>query len=535
MYGNEEQDRDSELFGQAEAAEIAETVKNLDGANGGGGEDVSFSQAPPNYSGEAALASEETASEEAARAAAESGEEKETADLEALKLAAARAAAERERTQREYEAAKKAAKAQQKATRTAERTERRGVSAGACIAITAAGMVLTLVVTFALLFFWRLPFSRNSVIGSLLTRYSQTYGIGSTTQQPSSTVVGGQEVPGGSNVNITIEGDQSDNASAVYAKCDQSVVGIRVVASTSGSPWQQATYSTVSEGSGVIYSADGYVITNHHVIASAIGASGGVGAGYEIRVFLDKSLRSYCVATIVGADATTDLAVLKIQAENLRPIEFADSSTVSVGDRVFAIGSPGGLEFMNSLSNGIVSGINRNISTEDGVAYDLIQTNTAINPGNSGGALLNTEGKLIGICFLKIVAEGYEGMGFAISSNTAKDIINTLIQEGSVSRPQLGITVNTNYTPAAAAEAGLPAGAWVYEVTKGSPADLAGLAPNNIITAFNGVAIEDYYGLRAQLLKCKPGDTVTLTVYRYAGISGSGEYVDLKVTLTVSE
>ena len=455
-------------------------------------------------------------------------EDAQTDDLETLKQAAMQAEAARLRAQKEYEAAKRAAKAQRKAVK---RSGKRGVSAGACIAITATGMLLTLVVTFTLLFFWRLPISRSSMIGSLIARYFPSSVTGDSTYTPPSTVVGGTEVPGGSNVNITIEGEHSANAAAVYAKCEQSVVGIRVVASSSGSPWQQATYTTRGEGSGVIYSADGYVITNHHVIDSAISSSGGVASGYEIRVYLDKSLRSYSVATIIGFDAATDLAVLKINAENLTPIEFSDSSKVAVGDEVFAIGSPGGLEFMNSLSNGIVSGVNRNVSTDDGVAYDLIQTNTAINPGNSGGALLNTEGKLIGICFLKIVAEGYEGMGFAISSNTVSDIISTLVENGSVSRPQLGVSVNTNYTPAAAAEAGLPAGAWVYEVTRGSPADIAGIQANNIITAFNGVEIEDYYGLREQLMKYKPGDTVTLTVYRYAGISGAGEYVDLQVTL----
>lgn len=448
-------------------------------------------------------------------------------DLESLRLAAERAEAERVRAQKEYDAAKRAAKEQQKA---ADRAGKRGVSMGKCIVITLIGMAITLVTTFVLLFFWRLPIVRNSLFGPLLDRYFPSL-TEENVNTPSSTVVGGTEVPGGSNVEITIEGDRSINAAAVYAKCEQSVVGIRVVASSSGSPWQQATYVTVGEGSGVIYSADGYVITNHHVIRDAINASGSVASDYEIRVYLDKSLRSYSVATIVGADATTDLAVLKINAENLTPIEFADSSKIAVGDEVFAIGSPGGLEFMNSLSNGIVSGVNRNISTDDGVAYDLIQTNTAINPGNSGGALLDTEGKLIGICFLKIVADGYEGMGFAISSNTVSDIIKILIEDGAVSRPQLGISVNTNYNPTAAAEAGLPAGAWVYEVTKGSAADRAGIQPNNIITAFNGVEIQDYNGLREQLLKCKPGETVTLTVYRYAGISGKGEYADIRVTL----
>lgn len=454
--------------------------------------------------------------------------------IENLKQAAERAEAERIRAQKEYEAAKRAARSQNKIrSKGADAAARRsGASVGACICISLVTMVLTIAIVLSLLFFWKLPVSGDSFIGSLIERYIPSDNTNVST--PPSTVVGGTEVPGGSQVSINIEGNKDINASAVYAKCSQSVVGIRVVSSSTGSPWMQGNYTTVGEGSGVIYSSDGYIITNHHVISDAISASGGTASGFEIRVYLDKTLTTYSVADIIGSDSTTDLAVIKISAKNLTPVEFADSSAVQVGDDVFAIGSPGGLEFMNSLSDGIVSGVNRNISTDDGLAYDLIQTNTAINPGNSGGALLNTKGELIGICFLKIVAEGYEGMGFAISSNTARDIVKTLIEDGKVSRPMLGVTVNTNYTAAAAKEAGLPAGAWVYEVTKGSAADKAGIKANMIITEFNGTSISDYYGLRTELLKCKPGDTIKLKIYAYNSADKAGEYIDINVTLDES-
>jgi serine protease Do len=190
---------------------------------------------------------------------------------------------------------------------------------------------------------------------------------------------------------------------------------------------------------------------------------------------------------------------------------------------------------MNSLSDGIISGLNREMSTDTGISYDLIQTNTAINPGNSGGALLNREGKLIGICFLKIVADGYEGMGFAISSDTVVDIIGEIEENGSVSRPVLGITVNTNYNATEAKASGLPAGAWIEEVSKNSAADKAGMEANSIMTAFNGAEISDYSDLRQELLKYKPGETVVVRCYCYNTSTKRGEYKDYTVVLGKAE
>ena len=463
-------------------------------------------------------------------------------ELERMKTAAAEAAAVSIRMKQEYEQAKRAEKHRRKASSQRE-SNGKGVSAAACIGISAATAAVAFVIAFAALFFIKMP-SGESFMATFVKNYhsyfSSSEGNGSNTENgsavntPSDTIVGGTSVPGGSDVTINIEGDSSINAASVYAKCEQSIVGIRVVAASSTASWKNE-YTVVGEGSGVIYSEDGYIITNHHVIADAISSSGTLNYNYEIRVYFDEELTVYSTASVIGTDETTDLAVIKIKAENLTPVEITDSDSIAVGDQVFAIGSPGGLEFMNSLSEGIVSGVGRDVTTDSGVAYDLIQTTTAINPGNSGGALLNEKGELIGICFLKIVASGYEGMGFAIPSNTVTEIVSTLIESGKVARPQIGIQVNTYYTATEAELAGLPAGAWIETVTEGGAAAAAGIEASSIITAFDGKAISDYTGLREELLKHKPGDSVVLTIYIYNKATGDGEYKDYTVVLGESE
>ncbi len=325
---------------------------------------------------------------------------------------------------------------------------------------------------------------------------------------------------------ITIDVDDIDTVTtAVFAKASKSVVGIRVVKIT-GMFWEQ-TEEPLGEGSGVIYSENGYVITNAHVIKEAIGNDNELSENSEVRVFLKTDLSEFYTAELIGYDTVTDLAVLKINVVGLKPIEFANSDDITIGEIAIAIGSPGGLEFMNSISEVIISGINRNIAMEEGSAYDLLQTDAAINPGNSGGALLNKEGKLIGISAIKIVSTDYEGMGFAIASNTIKDIVAKLIDKGNVTRPLLGVTVNTEYNITIADKYGYPSGAYVYEVVKGTCADKAGIKENDIITEINGVKIISYYELRKELLKHNPGEEITVKIYR---INNKKTY-DLKVVL----
>lgn len=314
-----------------------------------------------------------------------------------------------------------------------------------------------------------------------------------------------------------IDVDEIDTvSSAVYAKAAQSVVGISVV-QTSGVFWD-LDVTTLGSGSGVIYTDDGYVITNAHVIDSVVNSqSRTVMPNCEIRVYLKTDLSEFYVAELIGYDTVTDLAVLRINVRNLTPIEFADSDKVIIGETAIAIGSPGGLEFMNSVSKGIISGVNRNIAMDSGSAYDLLQTDAAINPGNSGGALLNSEGKLIGISAIKIVSTDYEGMGFAIASNTIKDIVQKLIKDKIIVRPLLGVTVNTTYNNTIAQEYGYPNGALVIDVATGSCADKAGIRGNDIITKINGVTINNFYELRKELLKYAPGEEIVITLFRISG------------------
>ncbi len=348
--------------------------------------------------------------------------------------------------------------------------------------------------------------------------------------------IGDTTVPGDSNVTINITGDSETLAQAVYAKCADSVVGIAIVSETSSNPWAESTSTIVSEGSGVVYSSEGYIITNCHVVSNALDSNNKLMSGYSVRVYTDSSLAKYYSAAIVGVDYTSDLAVLKINANGLKPVEVATSKDVKVGDRVFVIGCPGGIEFMGSITSGIVGGTNKNLLTNGGYAYDLIQSDAAINPGNSGGAMLNNEGKLIGICEMKIVESGYEGMGFAIASDTVKDVCDTLIRDGKVVRPAIGLKVNTNYDVINASDAGLPAGAWIAEVEADSAAGKAGLQSGMIITKFNGVAVYNFVSLRAEIMKCQIGDEVTIEAYVYDSTDKTnGTYKTFKLNLSSLE
>ena len=216
-----------------------------------------------------------------------------------------------------------------------------------------------------------------------------------TVSQPSSTAAAVNQTT----INVTESTDSV--AEAVAKKCTGSVVGIRVTSTTTNTGfWGQQTQSqSASEGSGVIYTADGYIITNYHVISSAVENAqyGSIADGTTLQVYLASDPETGVDATVVGYDASADIALLKIDRTGLPAVEIGDSDKLTVGQKTIAIGSPGGLEYMGSVSQGIVSGLNRSITTESGVQMNLIQTDAAINPGNSGGALLDSTGKLIGI------------------------------------------------------------------------------------------------------------------------------------------
>lgn len=334
---------------------------------------------------------------------------------------------------------------------------------------------------------------------------------GSNTSSPITSSVSG------SNVNINIDETAESVVEAVAKKVTPSVVGIRTT--TSVRSFFGSSNESTGEGSGVVYSADGYIITNYHVISGAVTNK----SGSKIEVFTDTLDSDSYEATVVGYNISTDLAVIKINAKGLTPAEFSDSSKLKVGQYVITVGNPGGLEFMDSVTYGVISGLNRVVSSDSDVK--LIQTDAAINPGNSGGALVNTKGQLVGINSSKIVSEEFEGMGFAIPSNTVAEICKNIIEKQNDPEPYLGISVSEKYNSSVLKYYGYPSGAVVSSVADGSPADNAGLAKGDIITAFGGTEITEYSMLESLLQKCKPGDQVSVKIYR------SGRYYSTTVTI----
>ncbi|MBE6729906.1 MAG: PDZ domain-containing protein [Ruminococcaceae bacterium] len=323
------------------------------------------------------------------------------------------------------------------------------------------------------------------------------------------------------NVTITVDETANSTIEAVAKKVNPSVVGIRTTAAVQ-SFFGGNTEST-GEGSGVVYSEDGYVITNYHVIESATGRTNA-----SIEVYFANASEEAVSATVVGYNITYDLAVIKVNKKGLSPIELADASKLAVGQYVAAIGAPGGLEYMGSVSYGIISGLNRTISTTNAADKEvsLIQTDAAINPGNSGGALVDIQGRLVGISSSKIVSESFEGMGFAIPVDTVKDICDKIIAKEYNPDPYIGVTISQSWTAERLEKYGYPAGAVVNSVVESGPASAAGIKSGDIITEFNKKNITSAEGLTNALSSCKPGDTVSVKIYR------SGRYYTTAVTVS---
>ena len=261
-------------------------------------------------------------------------------------------------------------------------------------------------------------------------------------------------------------------------------------------------------GSGVIYSKDGYIVTNNHVVE---------GANEAEVVFADGSREP---AEIVGSDEVTDLAVLRVDRNDLPAADFADSGDLAPGQMAVAIGSPQGLQ--STVTAGVVSGLNRDLPAEltggaQSSLVDLVQTDAPISPGNSGGALVDRTGEVIGInvAYLPPGQTGAESIGFAISSNTVISIADQLIENGEVSHPYLGISLS-DLTSQAAEQFNLQAdsGAVVAEVVPGEPAAQAGIKAGDIVTAVGSVKIGSSGDLLTELRKYKPGETVKVTVLR---------------------
>ena len=257
--------------------------------------------------------------------------------------------------------------------------------------------------------------------------------------------------------------------------------------------------ATMGSGSGVIISADGYIVTNNHVVEGASSVYVVLSDGSEIK------------AEIVGADAQSDLAVLKIDKTGLAAIPLGDSDKLQVGDPVVAIGNPlGDDELAGTVTHGIISGKNRKISI-DGYTYTVLQTDAAINPGNSGGALVNAKGELVGINNAK--DSGAEGIGFAIPINVAKPVIEQLIRDGGIPRPMMGITP-FDISEDQADFYNVPVGVAISALMENGPAAKAGLREGDIITEFDGQKVKTLMELRDVMNKHAVGDTVKVKVYR---------------------
>ena len=292
----------------------------------------------------------------------------------------------------------------------------------------------------------------------------------------------------------------------LYERCIPSVVDITaMVPDGSGYFW----------GTGIILTEDGYIVTNTHILDGTDSVT--------VTLWDDRELE----AKLVGADNVSDLAVLKVEAEGLTPAEFCGTA-VSVGDAVAALGNPLGEELRGTLTDGIISAINRDVSYNSH-SMTLLQTNAAINEGNSGGPLLNMYGQVVGITNMKMMGtsaySAIEGIGFAIPTSTIQEVVNQLLRNGRVTgRAAIGVTIGPIPEDAAAAYS-LPDGLYVVSVAEGSDAAAKGLAEGDVITAIDGQGVTTTAQVGEIIAGLEVGDTITMTVYR------NGETFDVEVAL----
>ena len=348
------------------------------------------------------------------------------------------------------------------------------------------------------------PQIKNKIMGEIQTGNTTTVGSGNYTT---------------SSNNLVSLSNYSDTSVGVAEKVLPSIVGIRVEYNVNSIFYRQTSTAT-AEGSGVIISEDGYILTNNHIVSNS-SSYYQVSEASRIVVYLYNDPTEY-EAKIVGTDEETDLAVIKIEKTGLTPAELGDSDQVKIGEFAMAIGNPLGMQ--NSVSSGIISAVNREITDTDGKTYTLIQTDAAINSGNSGGALVNSSGQVIGINTLKLMGTGVEGMGFAIPINDTKPIYEDLIQYSKVKRPYIGFT-GRDLDEATAKANNLVVGAYVVSIEEFSAAEKAGLRPGDVVIKINGTSITTMDELNAIKNECQIGDEITLTVVR------DGQEKELKLTL----
>ncbi len=321
---------------------------------------------------------------------------------------------------------------------------------------------------------------------------------------------------------ISLE-NYSETGIAVAQKVLPSIVGIEVNYTVSSMFFNQQSTATAT-GSGIIISEDGYIITNNHVISSSSSSSYySISEANSIKVTLDGDETKYD-ATIVGTDSQTDLAVIKIDKTGLTAAELGSSSSVQVGEFAMAVGSPLGMQ--NTVTGGMISALNREVTDSEGKTFTLIQTDAAINSGNSGGALVNSKGQVIGINTLKVSSTGVEGMGFAIPIDSAKPIIDQLIQYNKVKRPYIGIS-GRDVDSETAKRNNLVEGIYVVSVEEYSAAEIAGIKAGDVIVSADGQEAKTMNKLNEIKNKHQIGDTMTVVVNRQG--------TEKTITLTLKE
>lgn len=364
----------------------------------------------------------------------------------------------------------------------------------------------------------------GGVLGSAITLTAVPYLP--NYQEASSETKSVENVPAASAVNVKQVSAAAQSLADTVEQASKAIVGI-VNYQQQSNPFQQGSNEVqTGSGSGVIFKKDGntaYIVTNNHVIENA----------NKIEVTLHNGEKMK--ANLIGTDSLTDIAVLKISGNvsAAESLNFGDSSQLRAGDQVLAIGNPLGLDLSRTVTQGIVSAVNRSISVSTSAGewdLDVIQTDAAINPGNSGGALINTAGQLVGINSLKISESGVEGLGFAIPSNEVKKLINELVENGQVVRPYFGVSLADLDEIPSFYRQNLPAtvskGAIIATIDPNSAAAKAGLQAQDIIVSINGKEISNSNDFRKTLYsQHKIGDKVKVEFYR------QGEIKTVEVTL----
>ena len=335
--------------------------------------------------------------------------------------------------------------------------------------------------------------------------------------------------PSGTTTNLISLSNYSNTAVFAANKILPSIVGIQVTYTTTSNSFfgfgMPATSEATATGSGIIISEDGYIVTNNHVVDTSSSSSSysyyNISDATSVKVKLYGSDELYD-AKIVGKDSQTDLAVLKIEKTGLTAAEFANSDEAAVGEFAMAVGSPLGLD--TTVTTGIISAVNREVEA-DGTTYVCIQTDAAINSGNSGGALVNSDGKVVGINTLKLSGSGVEGIGFAIPINSTLDVIEDLKAYNKVLRPYIGIS-GIDLDDATVQRYKLATlGVYVQSVQNFSPAEKAGLQSGDIIIKADGKDIKTMDELNELKNSHEIGETMTLTINR------NGQEKDFTITL----